>query len=114
MRAISEPILKEMGFKIAKATADQYCSFFSDKDFVIPMHLLSNVEGCGADIINAKIDEIIETGQVLCIYTDNVTRYGDDISATKVSFESVIEHILKYVNQGSLRCMTFAEFYNIL
>lgn len=111
MRAISEPILKEMGFKIAKATADQYCSFFSDKDFVIPMHLLSNAEGCGADVINAKIDEIIETGQVLCIYTDNVTRYGDDISATKVSFESVIEHILKYVNQGSLRCMTFAEFY---
>ena len=111
MRAISEPILKEMGFKIAKATADQYCSFFSDKDFVVPMHLLSNAEGCGADIINSKIDEIIETGQVLCIYTDNVTRYGDDISATKVSFESVIEHIQKYVNQGSLECMTFTEFY---
>lgn len=111
MRAISEPILKEMGFKIAKATADQYCSFFSKEDFVVPMHLLSNAEGCGADDINAKIDEIIETGQVLCIYTDNVTRYGDDISATKVSFESVIEHILKYVNQGSLECMTFTEFY---
>ena len=111
MRAISVPVLKEMGFKIAKATADQYCSFFSDKDFVVPMHLLSNAAGCGADIINSKIDEIIETGQVLCIYTDNVTRYGDDISATKVSFESVIEHIQKYVNQGSLECMTFTEFY---
>ena len=111
MRAISEPILKEMGFKIAKATADQYCSFFSDKDFVIPMHLLSNAEGCGSDIINAKIDEIVETGQVLCIYTDNVTRYGDDISATKVSFEAVIDHIQKYVNQGSLKCMTFEQFY---
>ena len=111
MRAVSEPVLKELGFKIAKATADQYCSFFSEKDFVIPMHLLSNAEGCGADIINAKIDEIVETGQVLCIYTDNVTRYGDDISATKVSFESVIEHIQKYINQGSLECMTFSEFY---
>ena len=112
MRAISEPILKELGFKIAKVTADAYCSLFTENDLCIPMHLLSNAVGCGAGIINAKIDEIIETGQCLCIYTDQVTRYGDDISATKTSFESVIAHIQKYISQGSLEVMTFSEFYN--
>ena len=75
------------------------------------MHLLSNALNCGADIINAKIDEIVETGQCLCIYTDQVTRYGDDISATKTSFESVIAHIQKYIDQGSLDIMTFSDFY---
>ena len=111
LRPISEPMLKRLGFKIAKATADAYCSFFSSEDFCIPMHLMSNADGCGADIINAKIDEIVETGQVLCIYTDNVTRYGDEISVTKVSFESIIAHIQKYLDQGTLQCLTFSEFY---
>ena len=111
LRAISEPILKELGFKIAKTTADAYCSLFTESDFCIPMHLLSNAENCGSDIINTKIDEIVETGQCLCIYTDQVTRYGDDISATKTSFEDVIAHIQKYVDQGSLEIMTFSDFY---
>lgn len=111
LRPITEPILRELGFKIAKVTADAYCSFFSENDFAIPMHLLSNAPGKGADAVCAKIDEIVETGQVLCIYTDNVTKYGDDLSATKVSFEKVINHIQKYIDQGSLECMTFSEFY---
>ena len=111
LRPITEPILRELGFKIAKVTADVYCSFFSENDFAIPMHLLSNAPGKGADAVCAKIDEIVETGQVLCIYTDNVTKYGDDISATIVSFEKVIAHIQKYIGQGSLECMTFSEFY---
>lgn len=112
LRAISEPILKELGFKIAKTTADAYCSLFTKNDFCIPMHLLSNALNCGSDQINKKIDEIVETGQCLCIYTDQVTRYGDDISATKTSFESVISHIQNYVNDGLLEIMTFSEFYN--
>ena len=111
LRAISEPILKELGFKIAKTTADAYCSLFTENDFCIPMHLLSNALNCGADQINKKIDEIVETGQCLCIYTDQVTRYGDDISSTKTSFESVIAHIQKYIDQGSLEIMTFSDFY---
>lgn len=111
LRAISEPILKELGFKIAKADADAYCSFFSDKDFVIPMHLLSNAEGHGATAIKAKIDEIIETGQTLCIYTNNVTKYGDEISATKTSFEDVVDYIDRYVRLGLVQCLTFSDFY---
>lgn len=111
LRAISEPILKELGFKIAKTTADAYCSLFTENDFCISMHLLSNAPNCGSSAINAKIDEIVETGQCLCIYTDQVTRYGDDISSTRTSFENVISHIQNYINQGSLEVMTFSEFY---
>ena len=111
LRPISEPVLKEMGFKIAKTDADAYCSFFSKEDFAIPMQLLSNAAGHGSDAINAMIDEIVETGQTLCIYTADVTGYGTDIASNKTSFENVIAHILKYVNQGRLQCMTFSEFY---
>lgn len=111
LRAISEPILRELGFKIAKADADAYCSFFSDKDFVIPMHLLSNAEGHGATAIKAKIDEIIETGQTLCIYTSDVTKYGDEISATKTSFEDVVNYLDRYVRLGLIQCLTFSDFY---
>ena len=100
-----------MGFKIAKTDADAYCSFFSKEDFAIPMQLLSNAAGHGSDVINAMIDEIVETGQTLCIYTADVTGYGTDIASNKTSFENVIAHILKYVNQGRLQCMTFSEFY---
>lgn len=111
LRPISMKILKSMGFKIAKATADNFCSFFADEDFVIPMHLLSNESGHGADDICEKLDTIVETGQVLCIYTTGVSRYGNEIQANKVSFEKVIEKIEMYREQGRLQCLTFQDFY---
>lgn len=112
LRPISMKILRSMGFKIAKSTADNFCSFFGEKDFVVPMHLLSNDQGHGADDICAKIDEIVETGQVLCIYTSGVSRYGNEIQANKISFEKVVEKIESYMEQGRLECMTFQQFYH--
>jgi hypothetical protein len=112
LRTISEPVLKRLGFKIAKTSADQYCSFFSKQDFAIPMHLLSNKENMGADEMIKKIDEIVETGQCLCIYTGGVSKYGSEIAATRTSFEYVIEHILDYKNSGALQVLTFSDFYN--
>lgn len=112
LRPITEPILRNMGFKMAKVEADQYLSFFSKEDLCVPVHLLSNAEGKNATEIKAKIDEIVETGQCLCIYTNDVTRYGDEISATKASFESVVKYILDLVEKGELQIMTFSEFYN--
>lgn len=112
LRPISEPLLKELGFKIAKADADAYCSFFSKNDFIVPMHLLSNAEGKTIDDVKKKIDEIVETGQVLCIYTNDVTKYGDDISATQTAFEALVSYLEQYMQSGQLECMTFSEFYN--
>lgn len=112
LRPLTTKILKRMGFKIAKADADNFCSFFSKDDFVIPMHLLSNEEGHGADAICDKIDYCVETGQVLCIYTAGVSRYGSDIESNKISFEKVIEKIQSYMESGQLDCMTFEQFYH--
>lgn len=112
LRPISMKILRSMGFKIAKTTAENFCSFFGKEDFVVPMHLLSNEDGHGADDICEKIDTIVETGQVLCIHTSGVSRYGNEIQANKISFEKVIEKIEMYREQGRLECMTFQEFYN--
>ena len=111
LRPLNVKILKRMGFKIAKEDADNFCSFFGKDDFAIPMHLLSNAEGHGADDICDKIDSIVETGQVLCIYTTGVSRYGNDIEANKISFEKVIEKIKSYMDTGELECMTFEQFY---
>lgn len=111
LRPISVKILRSMGFKIGKASADNFCSFFGKDDFTIPMHLLSNEEGHGADDICDKLDTIVDTGQVLCIHTAGVSRYGNEIQANKVSFEKVIDKIEEYREQGRLECMTFQEFY---
>lgn len=112
LRPLTMNILKKMGFKLAKEDADNFVSFFSNVDFTIPMHLLSNAEGHGADDICDKIDTIVNTGQVLCIYTGGASRYGTDIEANKISFEKVIDKIVGYMNTGELQCLTFADFYN--
>lgn len=111
LRPLTMKILKKMGFKIAKANADNFCSFFGEDDFTIPMHLLSNEEGHGADDICDKIDYCVETGQTLCIYTSGVSRYGSEIEANKISFEKVIEKIKSYMEADQLDCMTFSQFY---
>ena len=110
LRPITVNILKSLGFNIAKAASNSYCSFFSDKDMVIPMHLLSN-KTTSESMIN-KIKECIETGQTICIYTGNVTQYGDEISAKKEMFEAVVKFIKSQVDLGKLQCLTFNEFYN--
>lgn len=111
LRPITMKILKSMGFTTAIADADNFCSYFSKDDFVIPMHLLSNETGCGADVICEYLDTIVETGQVLCIHTAGVSTYGSEIQSNKISFEKVIDKIEEYVNQGRLTCMTFRDFY---
>lgn len=110
LRPISVPILRELGFKISKSFSDAYCSFFSKDDFTIPMHLMSNTTTI--DDIKAHIDYIIETGQTLCLYTYNVTQYGDEIACSKAMFESVIEYIERKINHGDVQCLTFKDFYN--
>ena len=110
LRPITVNILKDLGFNIAKAASSSYCSFFSDEDFVIPMHILSN-KTTSEEMIN-KIKYCIETGQTICIYTGNVTEYGDEISAKKEIFETVIKYIKSQVDLGKLQCLTFSEFYN--
>ena len=120
LRPITESILKNLGFKIAKASSNKFCSFFSKNDFVVPMHLLANPPGQGSDrpnpysssVIKEKIDEIINTGQCLCIYTSNVTQYGDDISAKQSEFEDVVRHIVNYKRAGRVQCLTFSDFYS--
>lgn len=120
LRPVTEPILKNLGFKMAKDGSNKFCSFFSKKDFAIPMHLLANPPGEGSSrpnpysstVIKSKIDEIVNTGQCICIYTSNVTRYGDEISAKETEFEDVIRHIVKYKNAGQLQCLTFSDFYD--
>lgn len=111
LRPITIPILRDLGYKIGKETADAYCSFFSKEDFAIPMHILSNSEDGTVDKVKAKIDEVVETGQTLCIYTGDINKFGSNIDASKSSFEAVVNHILKYVNKGKLQCLTFSDFY---
>lgn len=110
LRPITVPILNELGFKISKSSSDSYCSFFGKNDFTIPMHLMSN--NTTIEELKKKIDYIIETGQTLCLYTNNVTQYGDEISCAKIMFETVLNYIIDKVHQDKVQCLTFKEFYN--
>lgn len=109
LKQITVPILKDLGFKIAKTEASGYCNFFDPKyDFAIPMQLMSR--DIPAEQIIDKIQYAIDNDCCICIYTNNVTNYGSEIDASKTPFEKVIKFIIQ--NKDKITPMTFSDFYN--
>lgn len=109
LRPITVPLLKDLGYKISKSTSPGYCNFFDPKyDFTIPMTLMSN--NTTAEEIIKKIQYAIDNECCICIYTNNVTDYGDEASSKKVLFEDVINFIIE--NNDKITPMTFSEFYD--
>lgn len=112
IRPITEPILKEMGFKIARVETDnnRYCPFFSKEDMFIPVISINNKTTL--DNLKDCIDYAIETGQTISLFTNNITEYGDDANAKQIIFEDLMEYIIEKINAGQLQCMTYKDFYN--
>lgn len=109
LRPITVPLLKDMGYKIAKTDSIGYCNFFDPKfDFAIPMHLLSN--NTTEEEVIAKIQYAIDNNCSICLYTNNVTNYGNEADSKKTLFESVVKFILD--NKDKITPMSFSEFYN--
>ncbi len=109
LRPITVPLLKDFGYKIAKTDSTGYCNFFDPRyDFAIPMTLMSN-EITAEEVIE-KIQYAIDNNCCICIYTNNVTNYGDEASAKKILLETVVDFILD--NKNKITPMTFSEFYN--
>lgn len=108
LRPITVPILKDLGYKIARTDSKGYISIFTEKDFAIPMHLISNETPF--EEIKEKIDYAINNGVALSLYTRNVTEYGSEADATIMIFESVINYLLEKKN--SIQCVTMKEFYD--
>ena len=109
LRPITVPLLKDMGYKIAKTNATGYCNFFDPKfDFAIPMYLLSN--NTTEEEVISKIQYAIDNECAICLYTNNITNYGSEADSKKTLFESVIKFIID--NRDKITPMTFSEFYN--
>ena len=109
LRPLSVPILKDLGYKIAKTDATGYCNFFDPKyDFAMPMQLLSN--NVTEEEIIAKLQYAIDNNCCICLYTNNVTNYGDEANSKKTLFEKVIKFLND--NRDKITAMTFSEFYN--
>lgn len=109
LRPITVPLLKDLGYKIAKTDSNGYCNFFDpDYDFAIPMVLMSN--NLTKEEVIEKIQYAIDNECCICIYTNNVTEYGDELNVKKATFEEVIKFILE--NDNKIKAMTFADFYN--
>lgn len=109
LRPITVPLLKDLGYKIAKTESTGYCNFFDPEyDFAIPMQLMSN-EVTAEDVI-AKIQYAIDNDCSICLYTNNVTEYGSEIDAKKTLLESVVKFIIQ--NKDKITPMTLSEFYN--
>ena len=109
LRPITVPILKDLGYKIAKTESVGYCNFFDPKyDFAIPMQLMSN--NVTTEQIIARIQYAIDNDCCICLYTNNVTNYGDEASAKKTLLESVVKFIIE--NKDKITPMTLSDFYN--
>lgn len=110
LRPITVPLLKDLGFKIARTEGSGYTSNFSDKDFAISVQLISNLTT--TDDIKSKIDYAINNNLALCLYTRDVTEYGSEADSTQLMFESVIGYIMEKIDNGELQCLTMSEFYH--
>lgn len=112
LRPITVPLLKDLGYKIAKTESTGYCSFFDPKyDFAIPMTIMINKTSI--DDITSKINYAIENNCCICLYANNVTEYGDEEGqqdAKNSLLQGVISHII--ANRDKITPMTFSEFYN--
>ena len=111
LQDITIPILKDLGYKMARIENDKatYCSFFGKNDFCMPVVKVGN-QNMAEDIIE-QIDYIIETGQTMALFTNNVTEYGDTSSLKEITFETVLDYILDKMTEGKLQVMTFESFY---
>lgn len=110
LRPITVPLLRDLGFKIARTEGSGYISNFSEKDFSIPVQLISNTTTY--DAIKARIDYAIKNNVALCLYTRDVTEYGSEADSTQLMFESVINYIMEKIDSGELQCLTMSEFYH--
>ena len=109
LRPISVPILKDLGYKIAKTDSTGYCNFFDPKfDFAIPMQLFSN-ETTEKEILE-KLQYAIDNNCCICLYTNNVTNYGNEADSKKILLEAIVKFISD--NKDKLTAMTLSEFYN--
>lgn len=109
LRPITVPILKDLGYKIARTESNAYISNFSKYDFAIPCQLVANTNKY--DEIKTRIDYAIDNNVALCLYTTDVTEYGNEISATQVLFESIINYIIERRDTGDLQVLTMKDFY---
>lgn len=109
LRPITVPILKDLGYKIARTDGTGYISNFTKHDFSIPSQLMSNLNTF--DEIKQRIDYAIMNDVSLCLYTNDVTEYGTEISATQILFESVVNYIIENRNKGLLQCISLRDFY---
>ena len=110
LRPITVPLLKDMGFKIARTDGSGYISNFSDKDFAISVKLISNLTT--SDQLKSDIDYAINNNMALCLYTRDVTEYGSEADSTQLMFESVVNYIMEKRNNGELQCLTMSDFYH--
>ena len=109
LRPLTVPLLKDLGYKIAKTDSTGYCNFFDPKyDFAIPMQLFSN--NTSEDEIIAKLQYAIDNDCCVCLYTNNVTNYGDEASSKKTLFETIVKFLIE--NKDKITAMTFSDFYN--
>lgn len=109
LRPINVPILKDLGYKIAKTESSGFINFFDPSyDFALPMTLISN--NMTEEEIIAKVQYAIDNDCGVCLYTNNVTEYGDESAVKKIVLENVVKFIL--TNSDKITPMTFSDFYN--
>lgn len=115
LRPITIPLLKDLGYKIAKTKANTYCNFFDPKyDFAIPMYLFSNETL--EEEIKEKIQYAIDNNCCICIYINSASRgdssaeHANEAYPKLETFKSVVKFINE--NRDKINLTTFADFYN--
>lgn len=114
MRPITEPLVKDLGYKIAMNGPDDidhasYCSVFTKSDLSIPRVLINKMTTL--DQVKKIVEYTIETGQTVSFYTCGVSEYGSGTCAKRQVFESIIDYLADKTSAGSIQCLSMKDFY---
>ena len=103
-------LLKSLGFKMARSGSAYFVNRFTKKDFNVGFKGIFGTSS--ADTINGLINEAIEDGKTIFLFTHEVKDSPTSYDSGTANFKSVCDYIGQKIANGELQSMNFTEFYN--
>ena len=101
-------VLKELGFKIIRATGNYYTYPYQE----LTQGSCIGITDSSLDTVKSAIDQCIQTGYCLSIFTHGVYENNtNDLYTDKAIYTELLDYIKQKVDAGELQVMTYRDFY---